>query len=218
MQLPEIYSLDDLPLRFPIFPLPGCLLFPGSQLPLNIFEPRYLNMIDDIRAGDGVIGMIQSYETGPKTHPDIASVGCLGQLTGFQETEDGRYLITLTGVCRFRVEEELPFEMPYREIRADWTEFEHDLFEPEEEHLPHRADILEALGDYLSRNGLAANLEDADKAPTETLVNALSAGCPFSIIEKQALLEAPDLVARAEVLVTLLQMDGLDTGGSSSLQ
>lgn len=218
MHQPEFHSIDDLPLRFPVFPLPGALLFPGSQLPLNIFEPRYLNMIDDARAGDGVIGMIQSLGSGPKSHPDIASVGCLGQITSYDETGDGRYLITLTGICRFRVEEELPFELPYREIRADWSEFGNDLFMPEEEELPERGEILVALGDYLEQNGMTANLGDADSAPVETLVNALSAGCPFSIMEKQALLEAPDLSSRAEILIALLQMNSLDMGDSSSLQ
>jgi uncharacterized protein len=165
-----------------------------------------------------MIGIVQSLGTGPRTQPDIASVGCLGKLTSYTETDDGRYLILLTGVCRFRVEEELPLELPYREIRADWSEFAHDLYTPEEAVLPHRAEILEALGAYLTRNGLTANLDDADKAPVEALINTLSAGCPFSVMEKQALLEAPDLETRAEILVAVLQMDNLDMGGSTSLQ
>lgn len=210
----EYETTAELPVRFPIFPLPGTLLFPRSLLPLNIFEPRYLNMLDDVRAGDGLIGMIQSFPTGPKTHPDIADVGCLGQLASFTETEDGRYIIALKGLARFRVSEELPLDRPYREVRADWTEFEHDFLPPDTESLPPRDVIFSALIDYLERRGLEANLDASEDAPLEMIINALCAACPFTVIEKQALLVAPDLETRCNTLLALLEM-GSDNGGES---
>ena len=120
---------DDLPLVIPVFPLDGALLLPGGQLPLNIFEPRYLNMFDDVMSGERIIGMVQTRPGGDTERPNLAPVGCAGRVTSFAETSDGRYLVTLTGVCRFRVGDELPARSPYRQVRADFTAFEDDLRE-----------------------------------------------------------------------------------------
>ena len=209
-------SVSDLPGVFPVFPLAGTLLFPRSILPLNIFEPRYLNMIDDAMAGDAVIGMIQSLGEGPKSHPDIAGVGCLGRISSYSETEDGRYLIALEGVCRFSVAQELPFEKPYREVEASWSHYAHDLEPAEDAGSASRERLLTALTDYLARNRLQADWNAAENAPMEGLVNSLCAACPFSLMEKQALLESVDLAARSEALITLLEMDIKGQGGSAT--
>ena len=127
--------LSDLPLVIPVFPLDGVLLLPGGQLPLNIFEPRYLNMLDDVMSGERMIGVIQTRAGGPGDeahHPSLAPIGCVGRVTSFAETSDGRYLVTLTGVCRFRAGDELPVRTPYRQVRADFTAFEADLREDSE--------------------------------------------------------------------------------------
>ncbi|MFC6199311.1 LON peptidase substrate-binding domain-containing protein [Ponticaulis profundi] len=206
-------STSDLPKSFPIFPLAGVLLFPSGLLPLNIFEPRYLNMLDDAMAGDAMIGMVQSLETGPRAHPDIAQVGCLGRISSYSETEDGRYLIALEGICRFRITQELPFERPYREAEADWSPFTQDLSAPDMEQVPGREQLLSSLQTYLERNRLQADWRAAENAPLEQLINSLCAACPFTVMEKQALLEAPDLRSRAESLITLFHMDRDGHGG-----
>lgn len=120
-------QLSDLPATIPVFPLSGALMLPHSQLPLNIFEPRYLNMIDDAMMGDRVIGMIQTVPGGDRSQPNLAKVGCLGRITSFSETPDGRYLITLTGLCRFKIDTELTVMTPYRQVQADYTDFGGDL-------------------------------------------------------------------------------------------
>ena len=216
--MPGYDRTEQLPSRFPVFPLSGCLLFPRGILPLNIFEPRYLNMIDDAMAGNGFIGMVQSLGTGPKDYPDIARVGCLGRIASYSETEDGRYLISLAGICRFRIADELPFERPYRAIEADWGRFEADLGTQDASGLPTRESILGALRDYLQKRGMQADWTAAENAPLESLIHALCGGCPFSVLEKQALLEAPDLKARCELLIALLEVDAKNNGGSSWLQ
>jgi Lon protease-like protein len=202
----------DLPDTLPIFPLPGALVFPRWELPLNIFEPRYLNMIDDAMRGHRLIGMIQSLGGGTRERPDIARVGCAGRLTSYSETDDGRYLITLTGICRFAVKEELAVTTPYRQVRPDWESYAADLFAAPETGLPDRANLIRAFRAFASVQGLQADWSAVEEAPMETLVNALSAGCPFTAPEKQALLEAPTLAGRAETLIALLEIGG--SGGA----
>ena len=198
--------ISDLPETLAVFPLPGALLFPRWPLPLNIFEPRYLNMVDDAMQGDRLIGMVQS-TGGPKTAPHIAGTGCAGQITSWTETDDGRYLITLTGLARFRVTEELDVSTPYRQVTPDWLPYADDLTEPDAACLPDRARLVSALDDYTTVNAMKADWNAVQEAPLETLINALCAGCPFSVMEKQALVEAPTLKDRAETLITLLEMD-----------
>ena len=202
----------DLPDTLAIFPLPGALVFPRWELPLNIFEPRYLNMIDDAMRGHRLIGMIQSLGGGTRERPEIARVGCAGRLTSYSETDDGRYLITLTGICRFAVKEELAVTTPYRQVRPDWESYAADLFAAPETGMPDRANLIRAFRAFASAQGLQADWGAIEEAPMETLVNALSAGCPFTAPEKQALLEAPTLAGRAETLIALLEIGG--SGGS----
>lgn len=203
----ELYrKLSDLPETIPVFPLSGVLLFPRWSLPLNIFEPRYLNMIDDAMSGDRVIGMIQS-QGDDRIHPSLAATGCAGRITSYSETDDGRYLISLTGICRFGIQAELNEETPYRQVRADWKPFEGDLAPPPENSLPERLRLVNSLKRYTQINAMEVDWEAVEHAPLETLINALCAGCPFGTREKQALLEAVSVADRAQTLITLLDMD-----------
>jgi Lon protease-like protein len=204
-------KIADLPLVIPVFPLDGVLLLPGGQLPLNIFEPRYLNMLDDAMSGERIIGMIQTrpHHGSDPDRPSLAPVGCAGRVTSFAETSDGRYLITLTGVCRFRAGDELPARTPYRQVRADFAPYEPDLRE-EQSGARTAADIdrlLSALRRYLDHRGLAIDWTDAESAPSDALINSLAMALPFDPMEKQALLEAETIFERKATLTTLLEID-----------
>jgi Lon protease-like protein len=196
----------------PVFPLDGALLLPGGELPLQIFEPRYLNMVDDAMAGDRVIGRIQTRPGGDRARPSLAEVGCVGRITSYAETSDGRYLITLTGVCRFDAGEELDLRLPYRQLRASYDRFGDDLARDEEAAVSEaaRSRFARALKRYLNRRELDIDWETANDAPLEALVNSLCMGLPFEPAEKQAFLEAPDLEGRFDVLTTLLEIDASD--------
>jgi len=208
----------DLPQVIPVFPLDGALLLPGGELPLQIFEPRYLNMLDDVMGGDRIIGMIQTKPGGDRARPALAAVGCAGKVTSFAETSDGRYLITLTGVCRFAPREELAIPLPYRQVRAEYQAFEGDLSEDEKAAATAagRERFARALKRYLNLRDLDIDWETANAAPLEALVNSLSMGLPFSPQEKQALLQAPNLAGRFDVLTTLLEIDGAEDGDDAS--
>jgi uncharacterized protein len=208
--MPTAYrKLGDLPLVIPVFPLDGVLLLPGGQLPLNIFEPRYLNMLDDAMSGERIIGMIQTRAGGDHQRPALAPVGCAGRVTSVAETSDGRYLITLTGLCRFRAGDELPVRTPYRQMRVDFSPYEPDL---REDGAGERtaADIdrlLVALRRYLDHRGLAIDWGDAESAPSDALINSLAMALPFDPMEKQALLEAETIFERKATLTALLEID-----------
>jgi Lon protease-like protein len=208
-------TLDDLPKQVPVFPLSGALLLPRGALPLNVFEPRYLAMVDTALAGNRIIGMIQPSE--PEEHtlkPALSQVGCLGRLTGFRESEDHRYQITLTGVCRFRVAQELSADTSYRQVLCDYSTFAGDLVSSDESELP-RERLMAALKNYLTRRDLKADWQSVMNAPPEHLVNALAMLCPFEPAEKQALLEAPGWNERVATLVALLEMaDARSISGS----
>lgn len=208
-------ELSDLPATLPVFPLGGAILFPRALLPLNIFEPRYLAMVDAALSGERLIGMIQpAGQAALATDmPLLASVGCAGRITGYQETEDGRYLIVLTGVCRFRVREELRQAAPYRLISPDWTAFAGDLAGEAALGEGARMRLVDALRSYLERGAMKADWSAVEEAPLETLVNSLSAGCPFTNPEKQALLEARTPEDRCAALISLLEMDRPGQGG-----
>jgi uncharacterized protein len=195
---------SDLPAIIPVFPLNGAVVFPRGQLPLNIFEPRYLNMVDDALAGARLIGMIQTTGRGERDAPELCEVGCAARLTSMSETSDGRYLITLTGVCRFRVGRELPVKSPYRQVEAQWDAFADDLAAPAVPLDFDRPALSTALRRYLDRRGLSADWSTIEEAEPEALVDGLAAGCPFEPAERQSLLEAPDLPARARALTALL--------------
>ena len=205
----------DLPGTIPVFPLPGALLLPRGQMPLNIFEPRYLAMIDDcLRDGHRLIGMIQPDPAhgsqalgGPAAKPPLYKTGCVGRITQLAESGDGRYLIELTGVARFRVEEELAVKTAYRQCRVTFAPFADDFVARKGENAVDRKAVLRALADFMKANDLKADWEDIDKAPNEALVNALAMMSPYGPAEKQALPEAPDLKTRAEILVAITEIE-----------
>ncbi len=202
----------DLPQVIPVFPLPGAILLPRGQLPLNVFEPRYLNMVDDAMAGDRIIGMVQP-KGGPQRLPGLSPIGCAGRITSFAETSDGRYLITLTGCARFRLGGEIPTQTPYRQIRADFAPFEADLSAPPVDDVGlDRDGLLDALRAYLETRGLDIDWDTAETAPPEALINSLSMALPFDPPEKQALLEAASLTDRSAVLTALLTIDAASDG------
>ena len=212
--------IADLPQMIPVFPLDGALLLPGGDLPLQIFEPRYLNMVDDVMAGERVIGMIQTRAGGDRQRPKLADVGCLGRVTSFAETSDGRYLPTLTGVCRFTLRAELDLPTPYRQVRADYAAWLDDLQAADEPDTTARDALFEALKSYLDHRGLAMDWDAVRAAPVNALVSSLCMALPFDSTEKQALLEAPSPTDRHAALITLLRFDaaGGQPGEASGLQ
>lgn len=197
----------DLPAVIPVFPLDGALLLPEGVLPLQIFEPRYLNMIDDAMAGDRIIGMIQTSGDGPRTQPRLARVGCAGRITSYSETADGKYLIALTGLCRFRMVEELAEPKPYRKVKANFAPFEADLQTQTETEAFERTPFFELLRRYLDNRGLGVDWDVVNAAPALALINSLCMALPFEPREKQALLEASDLDGRRQVLTALLEIE-----------
>lgn len=198
-------AFEDLPSEIPIFPLTGVLLLPGGKLPLNIFEPRYLNMTSAALAGHRMIGMIQPTNGNEGAQPDVYETGCAGRLISFSETEDGRYLITLSGYARFDIKEELPLREGYRQVVPDWKPYREDLAEEDGGSID-RDRMLRALKGYFAANQVDANWDAIKDTPTDRLVNALAMMCPFQPSEKQALLEAATLMDRADVMVALLEM------------
>ena len=206
----------DVPRVVPIFPLNEALLLPRAQLPLNIFETRYLAMVDAALAGNRVIGMLQPSIGAPSPVPDLCAVGCVGRLTALQEAGDGRYLITLTGISRFRLVEEQTTTTPFRQAVVDTAEFADDFIPEHGADSVDRTDLLRALKCYLKANNLEADWDGIERASTEALVNALSMMSPYSAAEKQALLEAPNLKTRAETLVAITDMDLASRSGTSS--
>jgi uncharacterized protein len=198
-------SETDLPKSLAVFPLSGALLLPGSQLPLNIFEPRYLAMLDDALAGNRLIGMIQPAsgdDDGDDQHQELSKVGCIGRVTSFAETGDGRSLITLTGVARFRMLEELSVITPYRQVKM--APFLGDL-QPEDDSNVDRKALLGAFRDYLEAQKLEADWDHIERASNAMLVNSMSMMAPYGPAEKQALLEAPDLKTRADTLIAITE-------------
>jgi Lon protease-like protein len=213
----------DLPEIIPVFPLPGALLLPRGQMPLNIFEPRYLAMVDDsLRDGHRLIGMIQPdpAHPGSEDKPTLFKIGCVGRMTQIAETGDGRYLLQLTGIARFRIEEELAVATAYRQCRVSYVPFADDFIARKGEEHVNRQALLEALAAFLKANNLKTDWEDIENAPNEALVNALAMMSPYASAEKQALLEAPDLKTRAEILiaVTEIELAKSKTSGETPLQ
>ena len=197
---------SELPDVIPIFPLPGALLLPRARLPLHIFEPRYLAMLDDtLKTSHRLIGMIQPMEGPSKDKKGLFRIGCAGRLTAFSETEDGRYMVTLSGVSRFRVVEEQDGFTPYRRCEVNWDGFERDLGQTEKDTGFDRPAFLGLLGRYFEEQGLSTDWDSLKEAEQELLINSLSMLCPFEPEDKQALLEAPSLQTRRETLVTLIE-------------
>jgi Lon protease-like protein len=202
------HSYSDLPQSLPLFPLSGVVLLPRGQLPLNVFEPRYLEMVDYALTGDRLIGMIQPAESEDKAAtPRLTHVGCAGKIVSFRETEDNRYLITLAGICRFRLAGEMQTTTPWRAGFCDFAGFASDLAQPSEESFP-RERLLKALKTYLTSRDMQADWNSVMTAPGEALINALAMMCPFDPAEKQALLEAASVQDRASALIALLEIGG----------
>jgi Lon protease-like protein len=205
-------GLKELPEVFPVFPLPGALLLPRGKLPLNIFEPRYLAMIDDALGAGRMVAMIQPDASAPASGngPGLFRVGCLGRLTSFSEADDNRYLITLTGVIRFRVAEELEVVRGYRRVRGDFSPFVGDLDLAGRSAGVDRGTLFTALQEYFSRRNIDANWEAIRGLPEAVLGLTLAMVCPFEPAEKQALLEAPNDAERDRTLLALLHMAAMD--------
>jgi hypothetical protein len=216
----------ELPATIPVFPLRGAILLPRASLPLNIFEPRYLAMVDDAIRTERLIGMIQpgrgaSSDASPEGKAvDLRRVGGLGRVTSFQEIDDGRLMITLSGISRFEIIEELPSAKPYRICRISAERFAQDFARGRAEETVDRVNLLRVLKNYLEANSLKADWQSINRAGNEFLVNTLSVISPYGPEEKQALLEAADLRTRAEVLIALAEMElaGRDDGSGSTLQ
>ncbi len=202
----------DLPETIPLFPLPGALLLPRTRLPLHIFEPRYLAMLDDtMKTGHRLIGMVQP-RTSPSGERKLNAIGCAGRLTQFSETEDGRYMITLTGISRFRFGREVTGFTPYIRAEIGWDGFGRDLGAAETDKGFRRAGFLDLLGRFFASRELSTDWDSLKEAEPELLVNSLSMLCPFEPEEKQALLEAPTLTTRRETLVTLMELSVRGSG------
>ncbi|MBM3609676.1 MAG: peptidase S16 [Alphaproteobacteria bacterium] len=207
-------SISELPEILPVFPLPGVLLLPRAQLPLNIFETRYLAMIDDALASHRLIGMIQP---APAASPDtLASVGTMGRITQIAETGDGRYVLTLSGVCRFRIVEEITAPTLYRQCRINCAEFGIDLGNGTDENSVDRNAIVESLRRYSQVNQLKIDWSEVEKTPCEALISAMSMMAPFGPAEKQALLEAVSLQARADMLIAITEIAINKSGGETT--
>lgn len=204
----KIYNdSNDIPAVVPVFPLAGALLLPGSQLPLNLFEPRYLSMFDAALASHRIIAMVQPAfdgDIGRPDKPNLCKIGCLGRIVSFAETGDGRYMINLNGICRFRIIEELDTTTLFRQCRV--TPFAADLNNSDDGSDVDREELLGAFSSYLKANDLEADWESVEKAPNLGLVNALCAMAPYGPAEKQAILEAPDVKSRAQTLVAITEM------------
>ena len=213
------FSLADLPLTIPLFPLSGALLLPHASLPLNVFEPRYLAMLEDtLKTRHRLIGLIQPYEP-PKARvgEGLHKIGCAGRVVGFQETNDGRYLITLAGVCRYEIVKEQAGFTPYLRADVNWSPFDADLGRAKKDEGFDRPAFLKLLSRYFKAMDLSTNWDSLKEAPEERLINSLAILCPFEMEEKQALLEAADLTDRRETLVTLMEF-ALQSNGDGTMQ
>jgi uncharacterized protein len=216
----------DLPARIPVFPLRGAILLPRATLPLNVFEPRYLAMLDDVMAGHRIIGIVQP--AGDDTSKDdisdspsgksapLKKVGCAGRVTSYQELDDGRLVITLTGVARFQIIDEANTAFAYRVMSVSYDRFSQDFSPGLGEDQIDRDHLLRVLKSYLEQNRLKADWSSIQRASSEFLINALSVMSPYGPEEKQALLEAADLQTRANVLIALAEMEMASSGGSGS--
>lgn len=200
-QNPYAPEFEALPDTLPVFPLAGVLLLPAGNLPLNIFEKRYLKMVEAAMAGNRLIGMVQLKDE----NFSIYDVGCAGKITEFKETNDGRYLITLNGICRFKITQELDVPTSYRQVKPDWSAYQKDLAPSTSLNLD-RAKLNDLLQSYFSSQEMNCDWKAVEKANDGRLITCLSMICPFDAKEKQALLEAPNCKARADMFMTMLEM------------
>ncbi len=212
----NVTDISQLPARIAIFPLPGVLLLPGGHLPLNIFEPRYLQMVDDALATSRLIGMIQPTDPADRVHqPQVYPTGCAGRLASFKETDDGRYLITLRGICRFTVREEVSQKREFREVVPDWSNFASDLDEPDDSGID-RDRLLKLLKPFFDLHGIKGDWDTLGDVSPGTLVTSLAMMCPLEPRDKQALLEIETLQQRSEMLAALIEMTVMQQSPGSS--
>jgi Lon protease-like protein len=211
---------EEMPAVLAVFPLAGALLLPRGELPLNVFEPRYMAMVDDALRGSRLIGMIQpDPQAEGEPRPPLCDIGCAGRITQIAETGNGRYVLTLSGIARFRVVEELAATTPYRQCRVDFSGFAGDFVPRAGEADVDRAGVLRTLREFAQANDLQVDWKSVESAPNEALVNALSMMSPFGSREKQALLEARSLKDRADVLIAITEMElARGDGAPTSLQ
>ena len=213
--LKEYKNIKELPPKLSIFPLPGALLLPRTQLPLNIFEPRYLEMVDDALTSNRLIAMIQ---TQSDNKDSLFKVGCVGKITSYSELTNNRIVITLTGVCRFSVGQELEVVTPYRQFQVNYEQFTNDLLKGFGEKNVNREGLLVCLKKYLDQNNLEVDWNSIKNSPTELLVNSLCLLSPYRPEEKQALLEAQDLSERNEILIAMTEMSLSSESGTEKIQ
>lgn len=219
--LPFGPSFDTLPATLPIFPLPGALLLPGGKLPLQIFEPRYLAMTRDALASDRLIGMIQPRAQGSESEglvsptADLYPIGCAGRITAYSETDDSRYLITLTGICRFAIQREVPTAGGYRRVVPEFARFRADMDAGISPAI-NRHRLLEALKAYFNHQKINIDPAAIAEIPDDRLVTSLAMVCPFDAKEKQALLEAADLTERSRVMTALLELGVFASDGDGA--
>ena len=212
-------KIEDLPNKLPVFPLSNFIIFPKTTVPLNIFEPRYIQMIDDAMKGDRIIGIIQPKKSGDLKKPNLYDVGCAGKITSFNETEDGRYLIILNGVCRFKIISEEKHDKLYRICKIDFAEYLDDLNKKVEDiNFNDLKFIFNELKTFFKKEGYLVNLEDLKKNNLDQTINALSMASPFSLEEKQILLETKNLKIRKEKLEEILKIYTLDNFSNTTLQ
>lgn len=211
------YDVTDLPRRLPIFPLSSALLLPGRSLPLNVFEPRYLQMVEDVLGADRFIGVVQPTDPdSEESDPELQSVGCAGRVTAFREAEDSRYLIQLHGLCRFEVVREIDREgRLYRTVEPSWERFADDLRTRPEADID-RDELLAHMRSYLEARDLEANWEAVEDTEDAELVDMLAMSCPFEPTEKQALLEADDVDDRSQLMVAMMNMASLEGAGPAT--
>jgi uncharacterized protein len=212
----SVFESDMLPTVIPLFPLTGAILLPRARLPLNIFEPRYLAMTRDAMARERIIGMIQPLSSSAKGKPALFGIGCAGRISQFSETPDGRFLITLTGLCRFTIQEELSVATPYRQAQVSYAGFETDRQDVAIMAAELRERLLEGLRRYLDRLGMAADWDSMKSSDDEALVNALAMVCPFDGPDKQALVEAATVPERARSLIALMAFAAAEPTGEDA--
>ena len=210
---------EDLPNKLAVFPLSNFIIFPKTTVPLNIFEPRYIQMIDEAMSGDRIIGIVQPKKTGDLKKPNLYNVGCAGKITSFNETEDGRYLIILNGICRFKIMSEEENDKLYRICKVNFSEYLEDLKKKNEDiNFNELKFIFSELKNFFKKQGYLVNLEDLKKNNLDQTINALSMASPFSLEEKQILLETKNLKMRKEKLEEILKIYTQDNFSNTTLQ
>jgi uncharacterized protein len=200
------HTIAELPETLPVFPLSGALLLPRADLPLNIFEDRYLQMFNTALSTHRLVGMIQPEPSDDADTPGLSRVGCAGRITSLTETDDNRLLISLSGICRFEVLNEKKVKTPWRQCKVTYDGFAADLITDNQARNVNRDALVTAFRQYLEANNMSANWDEVEKVSTENLVNTLSQMAPYPALEKQALLEAPDLKSRADMLIALTEL------------